>query len=698
MIHTAFFDVVRQTAHAAMSGSQPPSLGGKLLTQLKIIAKCFDGDEVVTVDDGTAQFLILAKTSATGAASLIDTTAVLNTSDPDEPQYEFEWNPADSVQLRAVLDAAADPTVAVELRYEFRFERGGEKGCIGGPIWFLNNFFRPETPAPEATLNTSWETLKSRVQAGANLTRTVNDTTQVITFTGEDSEANAAAIAAETTARQSADTALQTAQSAHAARVDNPHAVTKSQVGLGNVDNTSDANKPVSTAQQAALDSKAASADLSAHTSRADNPHAVTKAQVGLGNVDNTSDANKPVSAATQTALNAKAAASHTHNAGDITVGILDAARLPTPGATTLGGVKRNTGGAGQFLNGIDASGALLYDTPAGGGSAISLPLQAWLETGANGGNDTTGTVGDPSKPYATFAAALADGARVLHIGEGTFAGYDADFGADLDIAVTGLGPTRSIVTILRNRGRALTVRDLGCQSVHFTTLSTEPDTAATDANGATGGTMTLHNVVCDAASVTGGLSGGLSTDGNGLTGGNGGILRVSGLLTAASIDFSGRVGGDGYGASDYNGGQGGTAGSLVALTGQARIVVTGNVTGGGGAGGAPANSGTAGQQGSGGTVDNLLVDIGGTLNLSGFSGGSLNRVTGRAVTVTLSGDVVNGTSGALSYCHFLSMNELNRDGANQGTLTDCSHLYNKTGTGAFSNNPLVSVVDGSVV
>lgn len=33
---------------------------------------------------------------------------------------------------------------------------------------------------------------------------------------------------------------------------------------------------------------------------------AVTKAQVGLANVDNTSDANKPVSSATQTALNAK--------------------------------------------------------------------------------------------------------------------------------------------------------------------------------------------------------------------------------------------------------------------------------------------------------------------------------------------------------------------------------------------------------
>lgn len=33
-------------------------------------------------------------------------------------------------------------------------------------------------------------------------------------------------------------------------------AVTKSDVGLGNVNNTSDANKPISTAQQAALDAR----------------------------------------------------------------------------------------------------------------------------------------------------------------------------------------------------------------------------------------------------------------------------------------------------------------------------------------------------------------------------------------------------------------------------------------------------------
>ncbi len=50
----------------------------------------------------------------------------------------------------------------------------------------------------------------------------------------------------------------------------------------------------------------AKAADLTSHTGNKSNPHSVTAAQVGLGNVDNTSDANKPISTATQTALNNK--------------------------------------------------------------------------------------------------------------------------------------------------------------------------------------------------------------------------------------------------------------------------------------------------------------------------------------------------------------------------------------------------------
>lgn len=49
-----------------------------------------------------------------------------------------------------------------------------------------------------------------------------------------------------------------------------------------------------------------ANANIQAHITNTANPHSVTATQVGLGNVDNTSDANKPISTATQTALDGK--------------------------------------------------------------------------------------------------------------------------------------------------------------------------------------------------------------------------------------------------------------------------------------------------------------------------------------------------------------------------------------------------------
>ena len=134
--------------------------------------------------------------------------------------------------------------------------------------------------------------------------------------------------------------------------INNPTGITKSDVGLGNVDNTSDANKPVSTAQATAI-STAKSEAITAATEAilgVDVPAAlntldelaaalnddanyaatittalgtkaplnsptftgivngITKAMVGLGSVDNTADTAKPISTATQTALDAKLA------------------------------------------------------------------------------------------------------------------------------------------------------------------------------------------------------------------------------------------------------------------------------------------------------------------------------------------------------------------------------------------------------
>lgn len=86
-------------------------------------------------------------------------------------------------------------------------------------------------------------------------------------------------------------TALETKVNNHIANKSNPHAVTKTQVGLGNVNNTSDADKPVSTVQATAIaDAKAAGTtaqtSINSHAGRKDNPHTVTRAQLGLATTD----------------------------------------------------------------------------------------------------------------------------------------------------------------------------------------------------------------------------------------------------------------------------------------------------------------------------------------------------------------------------------------------------------------------------
>lgn len=98
----------------------------------------------------------------------------------------------------------------------------------------------------------------------------------------------------------------------------NPHDVTKAQIGLGNVDNTSDADKPVSTATQAALNSGLATKANASHTH---DDRYYTEAQVN-------------------NLLNLKADSSHTHLAGHINSGVFADARIPSLNASkTTSGV-----------------------------------------------------------------------------------------------------------------------------------------------------------------------------------------------------------------------------------------------------------------------------------------------------------------------------------------------------------------------
>ena len=83
----------------------------------------------------------------------------------------------------------------------------------------------------------------------------------------------------------------------------NVSGITKTMVGLSSVDNTADTAKPVSTAQQTALDLKA---NIASPTFTG-NVSGISATMVGLGNVNNTADTAKPVSTAQQTALDLKA-------------------------------------------------------------------------------------------------------------------------------------------------------------------------------------------------------------------------------------------------------------------------------------------------------------------------------------------------------------------------------------------------------
>ncbi|MFA7264904.1 MAG: hypothetical protein WC054_01090 [Candidatus Nanopelagicales bacterium] len=201
-------------------------------------------------------------------------------------------------------------------------------------------------------------------------------------------------------------------------------ALSKSDVGLANVDNTADASKPVSSAQQSALDLKAPLASP-AFTGT---PTGITKTHVGLGNVDNTSDANKPISSATQTALDGKQAS----DSDLTTIAALDASTagaIASDGAgwikktyaqfkTALGLVKADVG-LGNVDNTSDSS------KPVSSATQSALDLKAPLASPAFTGTPTGITkthvglgnvdnTSDANKPVSSAQQTALDGKQPL--------------------------------------------------------------------------------------------------------------------------------------------------------------------------------------------------------------------------------------------------------------------------------------------
>jgi hypothetical protein len=271
----------------------------------------------------------------------------------------------------------------------------------------------------------------------------------------------------------------------------------KADVGLGNVDNTSDLSKPISTATQTALDSKSntshthsnatttvaglmsstdkskldgiasgatayvhPSADGSLHvpatgttnagkvltagatagsltwttlpadavTSVAGKTGVVTlaKADVGLGNVDNTSDLSKPISTATQTALDSKSNTSHTHSDATTTVAGLmsstDKSKLDGIAASANNYVHPSTDGslhvpatgttnAGKVLTAGATAGSLTWTAlPADAVTSVAGKTGVVTLAKADVGLGNVDNTSDLSKPISTATQTALDG------------------------------------------------------------------------------------------------------------------------------------------------------------------------------------------------------------------------------------------------------------------------------------------------
>jgi hypothetical protein len=218
-------------------------------------------------------------------------------------------------------------------------------------------------------------------------------------------------------------------------------------------------------------------------------------------------------------ALAGKAASSHTHALSDLSQSGATSGQVPT-------------------WNGSAWAAA----TPSGGGgSSLSTPKVAYVETT---GNDGTAVIGDPSKPFATAQAAhdaivIADGpAFSIHLGVGTFGGLSGYLSTKLK-SITGRGATVSFLGGIVNSGQnpgepggaIVFESDMSCNFGDIISRGEAGDYGSTDGeygnnggDGGVGGLVELKNVLFEDGDVGGGNGGegGVGAEANG-TGGAGG-------------------------------------------------------------------------------------------------------------------------------------------------------------------------------
>jgi hypothetical protein len=619
---------------AALSGDAAPSIGCLLGAELDIGVHFFrNNTQEALAGSSTGKLTLKAPGALAGPALFLDATMTPSGSGA-ATVYKFS-GVLSSDELVADLGELTVKTYRASIAWTEPTK--AEAKCSDFDLVIENSSTRPDDTLP-ATTDARWQWIKEAAPETNGFTHDDETKTLSVEAGGGTPDAHAASHGVgggdPITIAQSQVTNLATdlASKVPATRtvagkpLSDNITLAKADVGLGNVDNTSDANKPISTATANALSDKLGSEDFGTYTlsvstelaskvpvtrtvagKALSNNVTLVKADVGLGNVDNTSDASKPISTATQTALNGKAATNQK----------LDDFGIPDDNtdlnATTSrhGLLPKLGGGTTNFLR---ADGA--WAAPSGGGSGtITMSGVAFVD--ATVGNNATAEIGNPAKPYVSAQAAVNAGATILHI-VGNVGSIESLAG--LSLHIIGIGKDFSAIQAISAIGNIVLTGN-GQENVRVNgtvragpTVPADPGTAGVEvgapgsngAAGATGSLISVYGMTLLSIVQAHGQDGGNGGDGgpgdSGNTSGQGGSGGDGGL--GGSIYLTDCI----YNEAKANGGNGGPGGESPDTPGS-----TGRSTGG-----------NAGGAGSGGTITLLRCHELGTHHTSNGQPGAV--------------------------------------------------------------------------